>query len=78
MTTTYRITVQLPSRDLAPGAPFAHFGDANEWAMGYARGKCQPCKVKVLNSSGIVCACYLGDGNGRARCASDEIGEVLS
>lgn len=76
MTPSYRIHIQ--PGDILTDASFSLYGDADAWARKYARDKPWPTKVKVVNHLDRVSACYLGDGEGRVRGASDEIGETLA
>lgn len=60
-------------------APFAYFGDANRWAMDYARGNYRPCRATViLDGEGTVLADYVGDGEGRVRCVDEHIGKAVA
>lgn len=56
-------------------APFADFGDANAWAVAYAKGP-KAAKVKVVSSDGVCVACYLGHGDGKVWSRSDEVGQT--
>jgi hypothetical protein len=60
---TYRVRVRSRRRRVHLTAPFAEFGDANRWAIGYCR--VGNCSAVVVASTGIESAAYRGDAEGR-------------
>ena len=74
----YRMHIQRAGKpDVLTTATFTYYADADRWATAYAKSLEVPCKVKIINGRDLVSACYLGDGSGHVRSASDEIGERL-
>lgn len=76
MERSYRIHIQ--PGDILTDASFSEFWVAESWARGYARRTRTPTKIKIVNHLDRVSACYLGDGEGHVRSASDEIGEAFA
>jgi len=75
----YRVHIRMAHACPAT-APFAHYGDADEWARAYARSQVQPCEAWIVSHPcNIAAACYVGDGRGSVTSNPMALGaEVLS